>query len=258
MKSGKRQISENALEKLNDILSTREFLSGEDLGDLDAIAYTRVRAFVRDLPFGIKRFSHLHDWFVAAQETLEAAVVSAETHVVQPVIKEKKAPKKPEGKPEKPEKGEKGENPKKTEKVEGSKKAEKAEKKEAKKEKAEKPVSEAPKKVFAPKETVDPVYKAKFDGQKISRSNKGEPILPVDGERNVLITSALPYVNNAPHLGTLIGCVLSGDVFARYCRLRGYKTLYVCGTDEYGTATEMKALQEKTTPAEICAKYYKI
>ncbi len=52
-----------------------------------------------------------------------------------------------------------------------------------------------------------------------------------------LITSALPYVNNVPHLGNLIQ-VLSADAFARFCRLRGYQTLYVCGTDEYGTATE--------------------
>ena len=40
--------------------------------------------------------------------------------------------------------------------------------------------------------------------------------LPVSGERNVLITSALPYVNNVPHLGNIIGCVLSADVFARW------------------------------------------
>ena len=39
--------------------------------------------------------------------------------------------------------------------------------------------------------------------------------LPVEEERNVLITSALPYVNNVPHLGNIIGCVLSADVFAR-------------------------------------------
>jgi methionyl-tRNA synthetase len=32
----------------------------------------------------------------------------------------------------------------------------------------------------------------------------------------VLITSALPYVNNVPHLGNIIGCVLSADVFSRY------------------------------------------
>uniref|UniRef100_A0A8C3MLU3 Methionine--tRNA ligase, cytoplasmic n=1 Tax=Geospiza parvula TaxID=87175 RepID=A0A8C3MLU3_GEOPR len=71
--------------------------------------------------------------------------------------------------------------------------------------------------------------------------------LPVEGERNVLITSALPYVNNVPHLGNIIGCVLSADTFARYCRLRGWRTLFVCGTDEYGTATETRALQEGLT-----------
>ena len=59
-----------------------------------------------------------------------------------------------------------------------------------------------------------------------------------------LITSALPYVNNIPHLGNIIGCVLSADVYARFCRLRGYETLFVCGTDEYGTATETKAREE--------------
>ncbi len=72
-----------------------------------------------------------------------------------------------------------------------------------------------------------------------------------------LITSALPYVNNIPHLGNLIQ-MLSADVFARFCRSRGYETMYVCGTDEYGTATETKALQDKKTPRELCDYYYKI
>ncbi len=73
-----------------------------------------------------------------------------------------------------------------------------------------------------------------------------------------LITSALPYVNNEPHLGNIIGCVLSADTFARYCRLREYETMYICGTDEYGTATETKAQAEGLTPREICDKYYDI
>ncbi|XP_006897651.1 PREDICTED: methionine--tRNA ligase, cytoplasmic [Elephantulus edwardii] len=84
------------------------------------------------------------------------------------------------------------------------------------------------------------------------------PVLPVTGEKNVLITSALPYVNNVPHLGNIIGCVLSADVFARYCRLRQWNTLYLCGTDEYGTATETKAMEEGLTPQEICDKYHVI
>ncbi|ESO85666.1 hypothetical protein LOTGIDRAFT_107815, partial [Lottia gigantea] len=84
------------------------------------------------------------------------------------------------------------------------------------------------------------------------------PILPVPGERNIMICSAEPYVNNVPHLGNIIGCVLSGDAFSRYCRLRNYNSVYLCGTDEYGTATENKALEDGVTPQEICDKYYKL
>lgn len=84
-------------------------------------------------------------------------------------------------------------------------------------------------------------------------------ILPVDGRQdNILITSALPYVNNVPHLGNIVGSVLSADVFSRYNKARGRPTLYVCGTDEYGTATETKALEEGVTPEELCTKYNKI
>ncbi|XP_011622631.1 LOW QUALITY PROTEIN: methionine--tRNA ligase, cytoplasmic [Amborella trichopoda] len=86
----------------------------------------------------------------------------------------------------------------------------------------------------------------------------GGPKLPILGVRNVMITSALPYVNNVPHLGNIIGSVLSADVFARYCRLRGYNTIYICGTDEYGTATETKALEDNCSPQEICDKYHTI
>lgn len=38
----------------------------------------------------------------------------------------------------------------------------------------------------------------------------------------------------------------------------GYQSLFICGTDEYGTATEMKALKEGLTPQEICDKYHQL
>ena len=85
-----------------------------------------------------------------------------------------------------------------------------------------------------------------------------EKVLPQNGKENILITSALPYVNNVPHLGNVVGSVLSADVFARYCRARGHNTLFVCGTDEYGTATEVKAREEGLTEQELCDKYHKI
>ncbi|MDR2194326.1 MAG: methionine--tRNA ligase [Treponema sp.] len=72
-----------------------------------------------------------------------------------------------------------------------------------------------------------------------------------------LITSALPYVNNVPHLGNLIQ-VLSADAFARFCRLRGYDTLYICGTDEYGTATETRAAEEGIEPRALCDRFHAV
>ncbi|GAB0137745.1 Putative methionine--tRNA ligase, cytoplasmic protein rar1 [Epichloe bromicola] len=83
------------------------------------------------------------------------------------------------------------------------------------------------------------------------------PILPVKGKRNILITSALPYVNNVPHLGNVVGSVLSADVYSRFSKLRDRSTLYICGTDEYGTATETKALETGQTPQQLCDEFHK-
>jgi len=58
-----------------------------------------------------------------------------------------------------------------------------------------------------------------------------------------LITAALPYINNVPHLGHIVGSHLPADIFARFCRLRGYKTIFVGGTDEHGSTSEIAAAQ---------------
>ena len=44
----------------------------------------------------------------------------------------------------------------------------------------------------------------------------------------------------------------SADVYARYCRARGYNTLFICGTDEYGTATETKVGGGVEREGEVC------
>ena len=36
---------------------------------------------------------------------------------------------------------------------------------------------------------------------------------------------------------------------------RNRRTLFICGTDEYGTATETQALKENLTPKALCDKY---
>ena len=114
----------------------------------------------------------------------------------------------------------------------------------------------------AQKETKKKERKNKVDyyesKAELIRPNKNKPVLVEKSKNNILITSALPYVNNVPHLGNIIGCVLSADVFARFMRLMGENVLYVCGTDEYGTATETTALKEKCTPQELCDKYHSI
>lgn len=104
-----------------------------------------------------------------------------------------------------------------------------------------------------------PEYTGKANvNQKVIYKPLEGKITPKKGERNILITSALPYVNNVPHLGNIVGSVLSADIYSRYAKTRGYNTLFVCGTDEYGTATETKALEEGVTPQQLCDKYHVI
>jgi len=67
----------------------------------------------------------------------------------------------------------------------------------------------------------------------------------------ILVTSAWPYINVTPHLGNLVGSVLSADVVARYYRLRGDDVLMVGGSDEHGTPIEVEALKQGITPKEL-------
>jgi methionyl-tRNA synthetase len=67
----------------------------------------------------------------------------------------------------------------------------------------------------------------------------------------VLVTSAWPYINVTPHLGNLVGSVLSADVAARYYRMQGEDVLMVSGSDTHGTPIEVQALKEKITPKEL-------
>ncbi|MFT7615800.1 MAG: methionyl-tRNA synthetase [Candidatus Woesearchaeota archaeon] len=72
-----------------------------------------------------------------------------------------------------------------------------------------------------------------------------------------LVTSALPYVNNVPHLGNLV-CIISADVYTRYLRLQKRDVLSIIGTDEHGTTSQIKAMEEGVTPQEVCDKYFAI
>lgn len=71
-----------------------------------------------------------------------------------------------------------------------------------------------------------------------------------------IITAALPFANNLPHLGNIVGSHLPADIFARYCRLRGYRTIFVGGMDEYGAASELAAHRRGVTPQQLCNELY--
>ncbi len=72
-----------------------------------------------------------------------------------------------------------------------------------------------------------------------------------------LITSALPYINGIPHLGHMIGCLLPSDVYARYMRMMGNDVLYIVGTDEHGTTSEVGALKAGMDIQSYCDMNHK-
>ena len=74
----------------------------------------------------------------------------------------------------------------------------------------------------------------------------------------VLITSALPYINGVKHLGNLVGSMLPADVHARYCRMAGHETLFVCATDEHGTPAELAASAAGQDVAEYCREQHEV
>lgn len=66
----------------------------------------------------------------------------------------------------------------------------------------------------------------------------------------IFVASAWPYVNSVPHLGNLIGSILSADVFARYARMKYGKenVVFVSGSDEHGTPIEIEAKKRGVHP----------
>lgn len=67
----------------------------------------------------------------------------------------------------------------------------------------------------------------------------------------VLVTAAWPYINVTPHLGNLIGSILSADVTVRYYRLKGADALMVSGSDTHGTPIEVEAIKQGISPKAL-------
>lgn len=76
--------------------------------------------------------------------------------------------------------------------------------------------------------------------------------------KRYLITSALPYANGYKHIGHLAGAYLPADTYVRYLRAQQRDVVFVCGSDEHGTAIPIQAAKENTTPKAIIDKYHEI
>lgn len=74
--------------------------------------------------------------------------------------------------------------------------------------------------------------------------------------KRYLITSALPYANGLKHVGHLAGAYIPADIYARYLRAQKRDVVFVCGSDEHGTAIPIQAMKEGTTPQAIIDKYH--
>jgi len=74
--------------------------------------------------------------------------------------------------------------------------------------------------------------------------------------KRYLITSALPYANGQKHIGHLAGAYIPADIYVRYLRAQGRDVVFVCGSDEHGTAIPIQATKEGTIPQEIIDKYH--
>jgi len=73
---------------------------------------------------------------------------------------------------------------------------------------------------------------------------------------HILTTAAWPYANGPRHIGHVSGFGVPSDVFARFMRMSGHDVLFVSGTDEHGTAIQVKADEEGLTPQQTADKYH--
>ncbi len=75
----------------------------------------------------------------------------------------------------------------------------------------------------------------------------------VQRPRRAVVTAGMPYANGPVHLGHLAGAHLPADIYARWmAMLIGRENvLFVCGTDEHGSTSEIAAMQAGLTTRDF-------
>lgn len=69
-------------------------------------------------------------------------------------------------------------------------------------------------------------------------------------QRQILVTSALPYANGHIHIGHLVEYIQT-DIWVRFQKLRGNRCVYVCADDTHGTAIMIRARREGRSEEEV-------
>ncbi|UTX51537.1 methionine--tRNA ligase [Candidatus Saccharibacteria bacterium TM7i] len=74
-------------------------------------------------------------------------------------------------------------------------------------------------------------------------------------EKQLYITTAIPYVNGTPHIGNALDYLLA-DIWARYQKQNGRTVRFQVGTDEHGNKIAAKAIEAGITPQAYTDSMY--
>jgi methionyl-tRNA synthetase len=75
-------------------------------------------------------------------------------------------------------------------------------------------------------------------------------------QRQILVTSALPYANGPIHLGHLVE-YLQTDIWVRFQKMCGNECWFVCASDAHGTPIMLRAQADGVTPQELINRIHK-
>ena len=71
-----------------------------------------------------------------------------------------------------------------------------------------------------------------------------------DKQRQILVTSALPYANGPIHIGHMVEYIQT-DIWVRFQKMRGHQCVYICADDSHGTPIMLKAQEKGTSPETL-------
>lgn len=74
-------------------------------------------------------------------------------------------------------------------------------------------------------------------------------------QRQILVTSALPYANGPIHIGHLVEYIQT-DIWVQFQKMQGHSVYYVCADDTHGTPIMLRAEKEGITPEQLIERMH--